>query len=74
LARLELNPDEEEKLLADLGNILEHFKELQELDTTNVAPMTAAPTSRICFAKIPNAKTPTAARAPRRSPNQKMDT
>jgi aspartyl-tRNA(Asn)/glutamyl-tRNA(Gln) amidotransferase subunit C len=40
LARLELNPDEEEKLLADLGNILEHFKELQELDTTNVAPMT----------------------------------
>ena len=40
LARLELDPSEEEKLLADLGNILEHFKELQELDTTNVLPMT----------------------------------
>lgn len=40
LARIELDPSEEEKLLADLGNILEHFKELQELDTTNVAPMT----------------------------------
>jgi aspartyl-tRNA(Asn)/glutamyl-tRNA(Gln) amidotransferase subunit C len=40
LARLELEPDEEEKLLADLGNILDHFKELQELDTANVSPMT----------------------------------
>ena len=40
LARLELNPAEEEKLLADLGSILEYFKELQELDTSNVAPMT----------------------------------
>jgi aspartyl-tRNA(Asn)/glutamyl-tRNA(Gln) amidotransferase subunit C len=40
LARVELEPGEEEKLLADLGNILEHFKELQELDTTNVPPMT----------------------------------
>lgn len=40
LARIDLDPKEEEKLLRDLGNILEHFKELQELDTTNVAPMT----------------------------------
>lgn len=39
LARIELDPKEEEKLLKDLGNILDHFKELQELDTTNVAPM-----------------------------------
>jgi len=39
LARLELDPSEEEKLLSDLGNILEHFKELQELDTSNVPPM-----------------------------------
>ncbi len=40
LARVELDPGEEEKLLSDLGNILEHFKELQELDTSNVPPMT----------------------------------
>jgi aspartyl-tRNA(Asn)/glutamyl-tRNA(Gln) amidotransferase subunit C len=40
LARVELDPGEEEKLLSDLGNILDHFKELQELDTSNVPPMT----------------------------------
>jgi aspartyl-tRNA(Asn)/glutamyl-tRNA(Gln) amidotransferase subunit C len=40
LARMELDPGEEEKLIADLGSILEHFKELQGLDTTNVTPMT----------------------------------
>lgn len=40
LARLELNPKEEEKLLRDLEKILNHFKELQELDTTGVAPLT----------------------------------
>jgi aspartyl-tRNA(Asn)/glutamyl-tRNA(Gln) amidotransferase subunit C len=39
LARIELEPGEEEKLLRDLGNILDHFKELQALDTANVAPM-----------------------------------
>lgn len=40
LARIELNPAEEEKLLKDLGEILEYFAELQKLDTTDVAPMT----------------------------------
>ena len=40
LARIELDPNEEEKLLKDLGDILGHFKELQELDTANVPPMT----------------------------------
>ncbi|HUC02112.1 MAG TPA: Asp-tRNA(Asn)/Glu-tRNA(Gln) amidotransferase subunit GatC [Candidatus Paceibacterota bacterium] len=39
LARIELDPAEEEKLLKDLGNILDHFKELQALDTANVPPM-----------------------------------
>jgi len=39
LARIELDPKEEEKLLKDLGNILDHFKELQALDTSAVAPM-----------------------------------
>ena len=40
LARIQLEPGEEEKLIQDLGNILDHFKELQELDTTNVVAMT----------------------------------
>jgi aspartyl-tRNA(Asn)/glutamyl-tRNA(Gln) amidotransferase subunit C len=40
LARIELDPKEEEKLLKDLDNMLEHFKVLQELDTANVEPMT----------------------------------
>lgn len=40
LSRIALSPGEEEKLLKDLGNILDHFTVLQELDTTNVPPMT----------------------------------
>ncbi len=40
LARIELDPKEEDKLLGDLDHILDHFKELQELDTASVAPMT----------------------------------
>lgn len=40
LSRIELNPEEEEKLLKDLGKILDHFRELQEVDTANVEPMT----------------------------------
>jgi aspartyl-tRNA(Asn)/glutamyl-tRNA(Gln) amidotransferase subunit C len=39
LARIELDPKEEEKLLTDLGKILEYFTELQGLDTANVPPM-----------------------------------
>ena len=40
LARIQLDEKEEEKLLRDLGAILDYFKELQELDTSNVPPMT----------------------------------
>jgi aspartyl-tRNA(Asn)/glutamyl-tRNA(Gln) amidotransferase subunit C len=39
LARLKLDPKEEEKLTQDLAKILDHFKELEGLDTSNVAPM-----------------------------------
>jgi aspartyl-tRNA(Asn)/glutamyl-tRNA(Gln) amidotransferase subunit C len=39
LARIELEEREQEKLLANLRDILEHFNELQEVDTSNVAPM-----------------------------------
>ncbi len=40
LSRIALDPQEEEKLLRDLGNILDHFKELQKLDVADVPPMT----------------------------------
>lgn len=36
LARLELQEKESEKILEDLRNILDHFNELQELDTSSV--------------------------------------
>lgn len=39
LARIELDPKEEEKLLKDLGSILDHMKELEAVDTAGVAPM-----------------------------------
>jgi aspartyl-tRNA(Asn)/glutamyl-tRNA(Gln) amidotransferase subunit C len=40
LARIELDPKEEEKILKDLVEILGYFSELQKLDTANVPPMT----------------------------------
>lgn len=40
LARIELKSGEEEKLQKDLGSILDHFKELASLDTSDVLPMT----------------------------------
>lgn len=39
LARIELHPEEEEKLLKDLQKILDHFEELKNLDTSSVKPM-----------------------------------
>lgn len=40
LSRIEYDPGEEQKLLTDLGAILDHFKELQGIDTSDVPPMT----------------------------------
>ncbi len=49
LARIELDPREEEKLQKDLGNILAYFKDLQKLDTRDVAPMTGGTNLRNVF-------------------------
>jgi aspartyl-tRNA(Asn)/glutamyl-tRNA(Gln) amidotransferase subunit C len=49
LARIELDPAEEEKLLKDLGAILNYFKELQEVDTSAVEPMTGGTDLRNIF-------------------------
>jgi aspartyl-tRNA(Asn)/glutamyl-tRNA(Gln) amidotransferase subunit C len=38
LARLELSQDEERRLVAELGAILEYVEKLAELDTEGVAP------------------------------------
>lgn len=39
LSRMKIKESEEEKLLRDLGGILDHFEELKELDTETVEPM-----------------------------------
>jgi len=38
LARLELTDEEKDRLTDHLNQILEHFKKLEELDTTDVEP------------------------------------
>ena len=40
LARLKLTQAESEKIEKDLGDVLDHFKELEKVDTKNVKPMT----------------------------------
>ena len=42
LARLELTPEEKNRLTVDLNVILEHFERLQKLDTTDVEPTSHA--------------------------------
>ena len=39
LAKLELSDDEKEKQKADMGKMLDHIDKLNELDTSNVEPM-----------------------------------
>ncbi len=39
LAKLKLTDDEVERYREQLGRILEHFKKLEELDTSDVEPM-----------------------------------
>lgn len=39
LARIKLDHKSEAKLLGDLGEILDYFEELKEIDTENVEPM-----------------------------------
>lgn len=42
LARLELTAEEEERLTTQLGSILDYFEQLNELDTSDVAPTARA--------------------------------
>ncbi|HXG65744.1 MAG TPA: Asp-tRNA(Asn)/Glu-tRNA(Gln) amidotransferase subunit GatC, partial [Blastocatellia bacterium] len=45
LARLELTGEEVESFTGQLGAILEYIDKLNELDTTDVAPMSHCPTA-----------------------------
>ena len=42
LARLDLNTEEESQFTTQLGDILDYFQQLSELDVTNVEPTTRA--------------------------------
>ena len=39
LARIDLTPEEEERFTKDLNEVLDHFKELEAVDTSKVSPM-----------------------------------
>ena len=40
LANLELTAEEQERMMRDLDSILDYVERLNELDTTNISPMT----------------------------------
>ena len=49
LARIKLTREEGERFSKDLGEILDHFKQLQEVDTSEVQPMTGGTELRNVF-------------------------
>lgn len=49
LARIEISPAEEAKLLKDLPKILEYFEELRALDTSHVSPILTGGTAKNVF-------------------------
>lgn len=49
LSRMDLEGGEKQKLAGDLEEILTHFEELNEVDTTNVEPMTGGTAQRNIF-------------------------
>jgi aspartyl-tRNA(Asn)/glutamyl-tRNA(Gln) amidotransferase subunit C len=49
LSRLKLVEEEKERLLGDLEKILNHFKELESIDTDNIPPMTGGAQLRNVF-------------------------
>ncbi|MBI1839177.1 MAG: Asp-tRNA(Asn)/Glu-tRNA(Gln) amidotransferase subunit GatC [Candidatus Colwellbacteria bacterium] len=51
LARIKLDSHEEDKFAEDLGKILEHFKELQSVNTEGIAPMTGGTELKNIFRK-----------------------
>ena len=54
LARLELDPKKEKKLLGDLEKIIEHFEELKKVDTEGIEPMAGRTTLTSVFREDDN--------------------
>src|SRR5439155_442325 len=67
LARLRLEPAEEERLTADLGHILEAFARLSTLDTSAVAPTAQGEEDRTAFRDDVVANPPASEAPPARS-------
>ena len=51
LARIELKPEKEEKLLKDLEKILEYFEELKKVNVENIEPMAGGANLKNVFRK-----------------------
>ncbi len=49
LGRIKLNESEKSKLLKDLQDILNHFQELQKVDTTGIKPMSGGTSQENIF-------------------------
>ncbi len=49
LARIDLGPDERERIAAELGGILRHFESIRNLPTEGVPPLVHATASRDVF-------------------------
>lgn len=49
LSRMDMDAEEKKKLAGDLEEILNHFEGLNEVDTTNVEPMTGGTSRRNVF-------------------------
>ncbi|MBI4991772.1 MAG: Asp-tRNA(Asn)/Glu-tRNA(Gln) amidotransferase subunit GatC [Candidatus Harrisonbacteria bacterium] len=71
LARLDLKKGEEEKLLRDLGSILNHFQELQSLDTNGVEPMTGGTELKNVFREDVAGQTDDTGKGPEQFPDKK---
>lgn len=58
LARLQLTEKDEEKLVKDLSKILDHFGELNELDTKGIKPLTGGTALKNVFREDEPERTP----------------
>ena len=71
LARLDLKAGEEEKLLKNLQEILDYFKELQEVDTADIEPMTGGTSLKDVFREDEPGKTNDTGKGPEAFPETK---
>lgn len=73
LARLRLSEEERERFTTQLNSILEHFEQLQQLDTEGVPPMSHAVAMSNVFREDEPAEPLTAEEALSNAPDQARD-